>query len=135
MPTRTSYPHGVEVEASSSNATETLGTVDGRGAPARGPAEVLPAGVEVGRYVVRERLGAVRPAMARLRAVLPRPSESADARSRHFVELAAADVQRALVQARRSVRALVGELAELEAEGRDLIAGASVATGGERAER
>jgi len=67
---------------------------------------------EQGRRL-RERLGAVRPALARLRGELARACVRVD---RPLLELALADVQRALVHARRSVRALVAELAELERE-------------------
>lgn len=66
---------------------------------------------------LRERLGAVRPALARLRGELARAGVRVD---RPLVELAVADVQRALVQGRRSVRALVAELAELEGEAQAL---------------
>lgn len=66
---------------------------------------------------LRERLGAVRPALARLRDELVRASLRMDA---PLVELALADVERALVLARRSVRALLGELADLEREARAL---------------
>lgn len=66
---------------------------------------------------LRERLGAVRPALARLRGELARACVRVD---RPLVELALADVQRVLVHARRSVRALVAELAELEREAQAL---------------
>lgn len=79
---------------------------------------------------LRDRLAAVRPAFARLRSVLPDARDVGAARRRDFVELAAADVMRSLVQARRSLRALAAELADLEAEGRALIAIASTAQGG-----
>lgn len=66
---------------------------------------------------LRERLGAVRPALARLRGELARSRLLGD---RALLELALADVQRALVQARRSVRAMAAELAELDHEAQSL---------------
>lgn len=65
----------------------------------------------------RDHFAAVRPALARLASSLSRPIDP-----RVDVELAAADVRRVLVHARRSVRALSTELQELDAEARDLIA-------------
>ena len=64
-----------------------------------------------------ERLRAVRPAIGRLRDELDR----ADCRAaRRLVDLAAADVTRSLVHARRSVRALVALLSDLEREAGEL---------------
>jgi hypothetical protein len=71
---------------------------------------------------LRERLAVVRPSIARLRSLAPSPTGHLD---RDLVELGIADVRRALVQARRTVRALVAELANLEREGRLTIADAS----------
>jgi len=70
----------------------------------------------------RDRLAAVRPALARLRGVLPRPQGEGRPRDHDLIVLAAADVARGLVQARRSMRALSAELADLEAESRELLA-------------
>lgn len=60
-----------------------------------------------------ERLGAVRPALGRLRDELDRVALRGE---RRVVDLAMADVTRALVHARRSVRALVALLGDLERE-------------------
>ncbi len=79
---------------------------------------------------LRDRLAAVRPAFARLRSVLPDARNAGAAGRRDFVELATADVMRSLVQARRSLRALAAELADLEAEGRALIAVAATSPPG-----
>ncbi len=68
----------------------------------------------------RDRFAAVRPALARLRSLLPR--RQGDGSDRDLIVLAAADVARGLVQARRSMRALAAELADLEAESRDVLA-------------
>lgn len=62
---------------------------------------------------LREPLAAARLAMVRLRAALPR--------DRELVELAVADVIRALVLARRSMRDAIAEVVEVDTEGRDLI--------------
>lgn len=61
-------------------------------------------------------------AIARLRGVLPLACDATDDRRRELVELAVADVIRALVLARRSMRALLVQTAELDEQGRDLIA-------------
>ncbi len=63
---------------------------------------------------LRARLGAVRPALLRLRHELARAERAAN--NRALVELALADVTRTLVHSRRSVRATVATLAELERE-------------------
>ncbi len=78
----------------------------------------------------RDRLAAVRPTLARLRSVLPEPHGDGNARDADLIVLAAADVARGLEQARRSVRALIGELTDLEAETRELIAVAARIEGG-----
>jgi hypothetical protein len=75
----------------------------------------------------RERLGRVRPALARLRQMLPGPYEVA---RRVDLAFGVADVERALAHARRSYRALAVELADLEAEGRELTLRAKAAGGG-----
>jgi len=79
---------------------------------------------------VRDRLAAVRPTLARLRSVLPPPVGEGTARDADLIVLAAADVARGLVQARRSVRALAGELTDIEAEARELLAIAARIEGG-----
>ena len=61
------------------------------------------------------------PALARLRTVLPRARQSR-APDLDLIDLAAGDVMRALVHARRSVCALAAELAGLETESRELLA-------------
>lgn len=63
---------------------------------------------------LRQRLGVVRPALLRLRIELARAERARGDRT--LLELALADVTRALVHARRSVRATVATLAELERE-------------------
>jgi hypothetical protein len=64
------------------------------------------------------RLRAVRPAIGRLREELDREECRAE---RRLVDVAMADVTRALVHARRSVRALVALLSDLEQEAGTLI--------------
>ncbi len=64
-------------------------------------------------------LPAVRSAIERLRAALPRACEAQRA---DFVVLAVGDVIRALVQSRRAAREVVAEVTALDTEGRDLIA-------------
>jgi hypothetical protein len=80
----------------------------------------------------RDWLASVRPALARLRGVLPRPHGEGTPRDHDLIALAAADVARGLVQARRSVRTLAAELADLEAESRDLLAIAAAIEAGRR---
>ena len=63
-------------------------------------------------------LRAVRPAIGRLREELDREECRAE---RRLVDVAMADVTRALVHARRSVRALVALLSDLEQEAGTLI--------------
>lgn len=72
---------------------------------------------------LRDRLASVRPAMARLRDALA-SHRATDPRVRELVALGAADVDRALTLARRSIRALAAELGDLEREARDLVASA-----------
>lgn len=75
-----------------------------------------------------ERLHAIEPllsaasAIARLRSVLPIACDARDDQRRELVALAVGDVIRALVLARRSMRALLMQVAELDEHGRDLIA-------------
>jgi hypothetical protein len=70
---------------------------------------------------LRDHLAAIRPAMARLRRSMPMGGRP-ESWYRDAVELASADVARSLTMARRSVRAIVAELADLETESRDLVA-------------
>lgn len=67
------------------------------------------------------RLRVVRPALARLRSLLPGKRTLVPARDRDLLVLATADVHRVMTQARRSVRALMAELAELESESREVL--------------
>jgi hypothetical protein len=82
--------------------------------PPRGSV-ALNSDVREAEQVVRlsERLLAVRPALGRLREELARAEPLAE---RRLLDLATADVTRALVHARRSVRALVALLSDLESE-------------------
>ncbi|MGH7338193.1 MAG: hypothetical protein ACREI7_11470 [Myxococcota bacterium] len=74
----------------------------------------------------------MRPALARLHSILPRPHGEGSRHDHDLIVLAAADVAHALVQARGSVRAIVGELADLEAESRELLALAASIDGSPR---
>lgn len=71
---------------------------------------------------LRDRFAAIRPAMARLRRELPQPFERRDLIREEMVDLAIADVQRAIMQARRCLRTAAAELVDLEQESRTLIA-------------
>jgi len=73
-----------------------------------------------------ERLAAVRPALAALRNAL-RDRRTAGAQRAVVIE-ATANASRHLAHARRSVRALVSELSDLETEARELVALAYAST-------
>jgi len=66
-------------------------------------------------------LGSVRSAMARLRGVLPRGCDPRDEQRRELVDLAVADVIRALVLSRRWTRDLIADFSDLNHEGSELI--------------
>ncbi len=73
-----------------------------------------------------ERLAAVRPTLAHLRALLSGSVDGFGASRRSCIELAAADVQRSLAQARRTMRALRAVLSDLDAEGQELTVDAAL---------
>jgi hypothetical protein len=89
--------------------------------------------LDEGLVRLRERLGAVGPALMRLRDELARGARARGDRA--FLELALADVTRALVYSRRSVRATVATLAELEREANALGERALEMLAGERPAR
>jgi len=74
---------------------------------------------------LRDRFAAIRPAVARLRSELPQRFEPRDLVQEEMVDLAIADVQRTLVQARRSLHSVTAEV-DLEQESRTLIANATL---------